>query len=457
MPSSPLSRTAAILVTLCLALSGAVVVAQTASGATGTPTVRHLEALTRSAASRSTPVRGHRAAVAARGHFSARWRGVSTVGRVAARSFTVRVGHRAACVYWPHRRATTASGSCRSSRHVLGLLTRRASAAGDAATGHARAVRARARLSAALRSRTRVLRESNGQFGVVVRPFRRCVSWSGGQARVTNGRCRQGGAPSSATGPLFGFYPGVEGAGDWSLSTQQRTNRIASRLGRPHVVRIYFDGLPPASFAGSKADLGVPVVLSFKADPAKVAAGEYDARLRSFFDSIPSHLLVWWSFFHEPEDNIQAGDFTAAQYRAAWRHLLQIVPKRSTLRSTLILMRWDLQSRVLHVSDYVVPGVDVLAWDAYVRTWSPTVRDAYGAAAKVSASYHMGFGIAETSIDNHMANPPSRERVVRDVVSQARVDRAQFVTWFETNKSDGDWRLAPYTRAADLWRQLTSS
>jgi hypothetical protein len=253
----------------------------------------------------------------------------------------------------------------------------------------------------------------------------------------------------------FGFYPGVESPGGWTLSVRQRLDKVASSLGRPAVYRVYFRGLPPRVFQGSKADLGPPVVMSFQADPVRVAAGRYDARLRSFFDSIPQGRLVWWSFYHEPEEHIARGEFTARQYRAAWSHLLSIVPTRSNLRSTMILMRWDLQDGDRKVSDYVVPGIDVLAWDAYVRSWCPTVRDAYDPAAKVSETYGMGVGIAETSVDNRMRKPPSRVRVVKDLVKVGRVDHAQFVLWFETNKYNGDWRLTPYARAVKAWRRLT--
>ncbi|HEY6935212.1 MAG TPA: hypothetical protein VI452_17570 [Marmoricola sp.] len=294
-------------------------------------------------------------------------------------------------------------------------------------------------------------------FTVRVRHRQECLRWSGGRARLTGGRCTTAPPPATAASAStrFGFFPGLETPSDRSLTPRQRFDNIAARLGTPAVYRIYFDGLPPTTFRGSKADLGVPVVLSFKADPARVASGDYDARLRSFFDSIPKDRLVWWSFFHEPEDEIEAGRFTAAQYRAAWSHLLAVVPRRSTLRSTLILMRWDLESRVRSVRSYVTPGIDVLAWDAYIRTWCPTIADAYDKAARVSASYGMGFGVAETSVDDAVTNPPARTTVVRDVVGRGRADHAQFVIWFETNKSEGDYRLLPYPAAADLWNRLT--
>ena len=49
-------------------------------------------------------------------------------------------------------------------------------------------------------------------------------------------------------------------------------------------------------------------------------------------------MRTWWSFWHEPEDDIERGGFTAEQYRAAWAHLdaLETAVHNKNLRSTLI-------------------------------------------------------------------------------------------------------------------------
>ena len=94
---------------------------------------------------------------------------------------------------------------------------------------------------------------------------------------------------------------------------------------------MFYSGLPQASFVGSNADWGPPVVVSFKAAPADVLAGKHDAYLSNWFKSIPTTRQVWWSYWHEPEDDIEDGRYTAAQYRAAWEHITALAPKRSTL------------------------------------------------------------------------------------------------------------------------------
>ena len=57
----------------------------------------------------------------------------------------------------------------------------------------------------------------------------------------------------------------------------------------------------------------------------------------------PTDARTWWSFWHEPEDNIEGGNFTAAQYRTAWRHVADLADAahNQQLRATLILMCWS--------------------------------------------------------------------------------------------------------------------
>ena len=75
-----------------------------------------------------------------------------------------------------------------------------------------------------------------------------------------------------------------------------------------------------------------------------------------------------------PKDNIERGEFTAKQYRAAWRHLLRLAPQRANLRATMILMQWTLDKPSRSVDDYLVPGLDVLAWDAYLTGYTKTTK-----------------------------------------------------------------------------------
>ncbi len=61
-------------------------------------------------------------------------------------------------------------------------------------------------------------------------------------------------------------------------------------------------------------------------------------------------IRIYWSYYHEPEDNIADGEFTLADYKAAWAPVVSLAnaAHNPDLHSTLILMGYDL-------SPYVTP------------------------------------------------------------------------------------------------------
>src|SRR5690606_22878781 len=89
-----------------------------------------------------------------------------------------------------------------------------------------------------------------------------------------------------------------------------REDRLFGRLG---IVRLYHGEGPPA-WDGSPADLADrPVQVSFKYPPADINAGRHDAELLAWFRSVPTEHDVYWTYFHEPENDIEAGDFSARE------------------------------------------------------------------------------------------------------------------------------------------------
>ncbi|WP_341229313.1 thrombospondin type 3 repeat-containing protein [Nocardioides salarius] len=259
---------------------------------------------------------------------------------------------------------------------------------------------------------------------------------------------------------LYGFTPGKAYVSS-RAGVRNDYDRVSGELGSPDVYRYFHSGLPGTSFKGSGADFGPPVVVSFKASPTEISSGRHDARLRSWFGSIPTDRTVWWSYYHEPEDQIERGEFTAAQYRAAWRHLLTLAPERDNLRATMILMQWTLDKPSRSVDDYMVPGLDVLAWDAYLTEWTKTTAGTLDEAAAVSERYGLGYAVAEVSVTSGRTARQDRGQVmaqfIREMVASTRSDGAEFVTWFEINKEDGDWRMAPYDDAVAAWRSTTTA
>lgn len=68
---------------------------------------------------------------------------------------------------------------------------------------------------------------------------------------------------------------------------------------------------------------------SFRIPPAQLISGAYDARLRTFLASTPPNVVL--SNYHEPEQEIEAGQFTFAQYRSAQLRLHRLVDEQNAI------------------------------------------------------------------------------------------------------------------------------
>src|SRR3954469_18713356 len=95
----------------------------------------------------------------------------------------------------------------------------------------------------------------------------------------------------------------------------QAFTRVGNQL-KPETVRFFHRGAPswPTAKTGNS-----PLVISFALPPQEVVNGTHDANLRAFFAATPRP--TYWTYKHEPEDDMERGAFTSAQYKAAWRHI----------------------------------------------------------------------------------------------------------------------------------------
>ena len=134
--------------------------------------------------------------------------------------------------------------------------------------------------------------------------------------------------------------------------------------------RVFYPDLPPPWEGSRAAGGGRTVVVSFKAAPRDILAGSHDALLAEWFRTAPRDRDIYWVYYHEPEDNIEAGEFNAADYRAAWRRLGQLADDADhpRLHATLVLMCWTLESGSGRDWRDYYAGEDVIAvlgWDCY--------------------------------------------------------------------------------------------
>jgi hypothetical protein len=229
---------------------------------------------------------------------------------------------------------------------------------------------------------------------------------------VVNGRGHHQAARSAAASagmPMLGT----------SISSAASLAQDTAQFGRMPVVRVYYPGLPAASAwtTGLAAANHSAVVVSFKAEPGTILSGADDAALTHFFDTAPTDHPVYYSYYHEPEDNIAAGEFTLADYKAAWARVVQLADAAHNpqLHSTLILMSYDLTAASGRNWKSYLPGggiISTLGWDAYpvgsatnTRPQLTSPADFMGPCIAASNSVGLPYGFAEFGLSTASGRP----------------------------------------------------
>ncbi|GAB3408967.1 hypothetical protein GCM10027569_22490 [Flindersiella endophytica] len=237
---------------------------------------------------------------------------------------------------------------------------------------------------------------------------------------------------------------------------QTATDALAAedrRFGDLGMARIFYG--VPSVWPGRAGKAARTVVVSLKLDPRLVNAGDYDTVLRAWFSEAPRDRDIYWTLHHEPEEDIEKGEFTAAEYRSAWRRLDGFAAAASNprLRATLILMDWSLDSRSgRHWRDYYPGGdvIDVLAFDVYNHGWKQDPQVYYSAAKQLSTivatakAIGKPWGLAELGSIKLASDSSGAGRAawLRDLTSYAIKHKALFVSYFDIDYAEGfDYRL----------------
>lgn len=235
-----------------------------------------------------------------------------------------------------------------------------------------------------------------------------------------------------------------------SGSQSYRDARIAAdqRYGGVEAIR-YFDPNLPNPWTKIKSDVGNhPVIHSFRASPQAINAGRHDAQLRAWFASAPTDQVNWWSYNPEPEDEIENGQYTGAQYRAAWTRLDRLAGSGNPkLQSTLALMCYTLNpSAKRNWRDYYVgSAVDVMSWDCY--NWGhkkgiyAEPGTSYDKVVQLTRSLGKPWAIAETgSVLVGSDTGAGRAAWLKKLGKYADDNNARFVTYFDI-KTKFEYRL----------------
>ena len=209
----------------------------------------------------------------------------------------------------------------------------------------------------------------------------------------------------------------------------------------------------------------VPSSVSFKATPQTVLTGAYDASLKSWFATAPLGRQIWWSYYHEPEDQIEAGTFTAAEYRAAWQRISSLADTAGNpdLHATLILMCFTLEKTSgRNFADYY-PGsayIDTLGFDCYNQMAGKggyiAPADQFDSVLAVAGSTGKPWGVAE--FGSHLVAGDSgagRAAWLTESGAWLQVHHASWVSYFDSPVS-GEYRLMDAASKA-AWRTVVTT
>ncbi|RKS72066.1 hypothetical protein BZB76_4879 [Actinomadura pelletieri DSM 43383] len=243
---------------------------------------------------------------------------------------------------------------------------------------------------------------------------------------------------------------------------QRALGRMDDVYGGLETVRLFYRGVPPA-WPGNPNTGTRPPIISFKFAPKDILAGKHDKALTQWFTTAPRDRDVYWVYYHEPEDNIAAGEFTAADYRAAWRRLRSLADRADNprLHATLVLMGWSLDPLSKRDWRDYYPGRDViqvLGWDVYNLSWKKGIYDSpatmYDRVIATSKAENLPFGVAETGSFLVKGDKGDRRAAwIRETNAYLAKHKALWVAYFDLNWPTGDYRLLD-SHSRNAWRDF---
>jgi hypothetical protein len=225
-----------------------------------------------------------------------------------------------------------------------------------------------------------------------------------------------------------------------TASRTKQLKRDIAEFGQLPIIHVFSRRIPRSWRWGVLRAVKSAILISFNAPPSKIISGADNAALAHFFDTAPAGRLVYWNYFHEPENNIAKGQFTAAAFRAAWDHIDVIAraAHNPDLKATLILMAYDLRRGAHRDWKDYYPGnadVDVFGWDSYPRGSANGSRHPQatppavflGPAIAVSKSMGKPFGFGEFGLNTTARRGPWLTSVGKYLLASG----AAFATMFD--------------------------
>ena len=271
-------------------------------------------------------------------------------------------------------------------------------------------------------------------------------------------------SPAPAPAPTSMRYGVSATSGSFNTGYLQQVKESEATVG-------YYYGQDPRWSAVSETPEGDDLWLQTKA----TTKAAYVAMLASF----PAKRTgkVYLHYFNEPEDQIERGDFTLAQWQQRTDWLYEAIKEsgRSYVVPSVEIMYWDLvltnkgkAGPARLIDNYLRPGVKAVGLSAYaekkvsngheVASTSPTVMPAtIGAWSRktgLPVSVITGWAVA----DSYLTDPVTlANRVSWTKTAAANLELAgvSHMMWFDIPWSNGDYRLRSDPRLLQAWRDLT--
>lgn len=194
-------------------------------------------------------------------------------------------------------------------------------------------------------------------------------------------------------------------------------------------------------------------IVSYALDPAAVAAGTYDTQLTAVARAAPTTRPTLFCLDHEPEQSGRT--YTAAQFVSGFRHFADVMRsiRNPWIKITPIYMQWSLRSSATWpVDSGYWPGddyVDYFGVDAYYMaglSGFTTAAGLFGNSLTFAQAHAKPLVVAEHSIGSGPGHggegwtDAQWTSLVADTINYLD-GKAYALAWFETWKSDGDWRM----------------
>lgn len=264
--------------------------------------------------------------------------------------------------------------------------------------------------------------------------------------------------PSIIWGSSFGIMPGETHANSYT--------RVKAAFGKYQVARIYCSGDPvwPAYIP-----VETVVQISFKMNAKEVLNGSKDAVLTGFFNSLAVTSKIYWTYFHEPEDDIRDGAFTAEEFRNAFDYIITLQKKlnKPNLVPSLCLMSYSLDpASKRNWKDYLPAKVELISWDGYYRdNMGDDVSKVFGDVREVMKTVGLPWAVAETGVNkmkkSGQVNEPIATETRKKLLTALAKDISSvsplpvFVEYFDSSPSHdaaySNWRISDDPAMVAAW------